>query len=79
MLHCQHCSVGSDCIDFLSKLTLDSKDDPDLELFQMYICMRISRFESLLLYPAIVMTLRKKWHNETAATYQFTGMLLPNL
>ena len=44
MLHCPHCSVGSDCIDFLSKLTLDIKDDPDLELFQMYICMRISRF-----------------------------------
>ena len=44
MLHCPHCSVGSDCIVFLSKLTLDIKDDPDLELFQMYICMRISRF-----------------------------------
>ena len=44
MLHCPHCSVGSDCIDVLSKLTLDIKDDPDLELFQMYICMRISRF-----------------------------------
>ena len=44
MLHCPHCSVGSDCIDVLSELTLDIKDDPDLELFQMYICMRISRF-----------------------------------
>ena len=44
----------------------------------MIICMRISPFYSLLFNPAKC-HFEIKWHNETAAVYQFTGIVLPIL